>query len=402
MQSIKCVVVGDHNVGKSAFLNQVAAGLDIELPWNAKAVDVDVVTVQVKLFGLPVGVNLWDTSVWEGSECDKLRQDSYSQTDCFLVMFDLSNRKSFESVKQKWMDEIKNYLPNIPIVLVGAKADLRAKLVNYFLPSNINDNTKNSSNSGNKNKSKNNDNTNISNKNTINANTYNNENNNTINSNNNNYVHNGTNATSIKNIVNNTINTNTNTCNNINTADNNNTNSDQITEIHTSHKSEQFSSQEIYLNINILQSIFSYLPIPSLSRCEKVCKTWQAAINDKTLWQAFAHRVLGIPQEDFKQEVSWKGICKMAHMLKIGHYSEIDMPAVFSSLSSGNLQPMWVITKEVEDYVKENPDRHIYRYFEISTKEKENLALVLEYVVHSCGGPGPNRFRKKKKWYQIF
>ena len=46
-------------------------------------------------------------------------------TDVFFVVFEITNPDSRENVKLKWVPEIKHHCPDVPIILVGLKADLR-------------------------------------------------------------------------------------------------------------------------------------------------------------------------------------------------------------------------------------------------------------------------------------
>jgi small GTP-binding protein len=45
--------------------------------------------------------------------------------DVFLVCFSLISPTSLDNVRAKWHPEIRHYCPNVPIVLVGTKEDLR-------------------------------------------------------------------------------------------------------------------------------------------------------------------------------------------------------------------------------------------------------------------------------------
>ena len=70
-----------------------------------------------------VDLELWDTAGQE--EYDKLRPFCYANADVALVAFSVDNRASLLNVQQKWIAEALKECPNIPIVLVGLKCDLR-------------------------------------------------------------------------------------------------------------------------------------------------------------------------------------------------------------------------------------------------------------------------------------
>merc|ERR1712060_501959 len=73
--------------------------------------------------GKPINLGLWDTAGQE--DYDRLRPLSYPQTDVFLVCFSVISSSSFENVKTIWFPEIQHHAPNVPILLVGTKSDLR-------------------------------------------------------------------------------------------------------------------------------------------------------------------------------------------------------------------------------------------------------------------------------------
>ena len=53
---------------------------------------------------------------------DSMRPESYPDTNVFLLCFSLSSQTSFESLKSKWLPELKHHAPRVPILLVGCKS----------------------------------------------------------------------------------------------------------------------------------------------------------------------------------------------------------------------------------------------------------------------------------------
>uniref|UniRef100_A0A3B3HTD6 Ras homolog family, member Aa n=1 Tax=Oryzias latipes TaxID=8090 RepID=A0A3B3HTD6_ORYLA len=50
---------------------------------------------------------------------------SYPDTDVILMCFSIDSPDSLENIPEKWTPEVKHFCPNVPIILVGNKKDLR-------------------------------------------------------------------------------------------------------------------------------------------------------------------------------------------------------------------------------------------------------------------------------------
>ncbi|KAJ7151741.1 small GTPase superfamily [Mycena filopes] len=122
MNSIKCVIVGDDAVGKTALLaayttNTFPAGhIPTVLGAHSEAVQ--------------VGENQTDFSVCDtnGSERDDYRSRPlvYPQTHVFLICFSVASRASFKNVREKWLPEVQHFCGRaVPWILVGTQVDLR-------------------------------------------------------------------------------------------------------------------------------------------------------------------------------------------------------------------------------------------------------------------------------------
>lgn len=119
-KQIKCVVVGDGAVGKTSMLQCYAEN---KFPDDYVATVFDNYSANLKVDGEYLVLNLWDTAGQETH--DRLRPLSYPGTDVFLVCFSVASRTSYEHATEKWFPEIRHHCPDVPIVLVGTKTDLR-------------------------------------------------------------------------------------------------------------------------------------------------------------------------------------------------------------------------------------------------------------------------------------
>ncbi|XP_014612062.1 PREDICTED: rho-related GTP-binding protein RhoU-like isoform X2 [Polistes canadensis] len=118
---IKVVLVGDGAVGKTSLVVSYSTN---GFPGEYVPTAFDNYKVVVNVDGQPVNVQLCDTAGQD--DFDPLRSLCYPETDVFLVCFSVVCPSSYHSVASWWINEVKKYCPNAPIILVGTKSDLRS------------------------------------------------------------------------------------------------------------------------------------------------------------------------------------------------------------------------------------------------------------------------------------
>ncbi|KAG5664966.1 hypothetical protein KAF25_008700, partial [Fusarium avenaceum] len=116
----KMVIVGDTYCGKTALYMFFLYGT---FTLYARPTMFDNYAADIEIDGKTVELALWDTA---GNEnCDRLRPLSYPDTDIIMICFNIDSLDSLDNVIEKWIHEVKHFLPNVPRLFVGLKKDLR-------------------------------------------------------------------------------------------------------------------------------------------------------------------------------------------------------------------------------------------------------------------------------------
>lgn len=118
--SVKCVLVGDSAVGKTAMLVRFTSET---FPGTYKPTVFDNTGVEVYVDRVPISLGLWDTG---GHDTFKqVRARCYQHADVVLLCFSVANPHSLASVQHRWVAEVREHLPKAPVLLVATHTDLR-------------------------------------------------------------------------------------------------------------------------------------------------------------------------------------------------------------------------------------------------------------------------------------
>ena len=117
----KIVLVGEAAVGKTHLLSRYIKGTLPKNPTSTIGVEFATRTVPLETGGT-VKAQIWDTAGQERYRA--ITSAHYRRAVGALLVYDVTNEKSFQAVK-RWMEELRDHAePDIVIMLVGNKIDL--------------------------------------------------------------------------------------------------------------------------------------------------------------------------------------------------------------------------------------------------------------------------------------
>ena len=126
--TIKIVSVGNAEVGKSCLIKRYCEGRFVKRYISTIGIDYGVKKLNLKNYS--VGVNFFDLS---GAEDYKLiRQDFYADANGVIMVFDVDNRDSFNSLSH-WEEEMRRFgieMNRTKVVVCGNKIDNKGREVN--------------------------------------------------------------------------------------------------------------------------------------------------------------------------------------------------------------------------------------------------------------------------------
>jgi len=121
-QSLKIVIVGDSAIGKTSALVTYVEGA---FPGEYIPTSFDSYSAATMRRGEEIQLELWDTSAAE--DHNRLRPLLYPQTNVVIAAYSIMSPRSFDSVRTRWVPEIRANIPDTPILLAGLKTDLRGQ-----------------------------------------------------------------------------------------------------------------------------------------------------------------------------------------------------------------------------------------------------------------------------------
>jgi len=120
----KIVLLGDGCIGKSTFFDKLNHLKDTEYTFQKKykgTDNFDFSRININTNINTTIVDLWDTAGQE-NRGGMLRDAYLKGADGILLFYDVSEIKTINNIN-KWLTQIKNVAPNIPVAVLGNKSD---------------------------------------------------------------------------------------------------------------------------------------------------------------------------------------------------------------------------------------------------------------------------------------
>ena len=122
--SVKTVTLGESGVGKTSLVKKyVENSFDDKLP---STVGADISIKNLEFDGLTIQLMIWDTA---GQEVFRSLVEQYLRdASLALIVFSLSDRKSFECARDYWINYLLEKSPDTIMIIVGNKLDLEREV----------------------------------------------------------------------------------------------------------------------------------------------------------------------------------------------------------------------------------------------------------------------------------
>jgi len=124
--TFKALVLGDVNVGKTSLITRYIDGVP-PIARGGHTIGVDFKIKRLTQDGVETGQRLF---IWDLAGSERFRsvtRSYYRGANAIVLVYDVTDRASFEHVEDFWMAEVNRQIEpgqNVKMVLVGTKADL--------------------------------------------------------------------------------------------------------------------------------------------------------------------------------------------------------------------------------------------------------------------------------------
>ena len=120
-KEVKLIVVGETNVGKTSLIKQYIDHTFVEE--KTATIGYDTIQKELEINGKSIRLNIWDTCGQE--QYRTINQMFVKNSKMALLVYDITDRETFEELKKYWYQYIKSALEEELIIgVAGNKCDL--------------------------------------------------------------------------------------------------------------------------------------------------------------------------------------------------------------------------------------------------------------------------------------
>lgn len=116
MRTLKVIVGGEGNVGKTSLIRQYAKGKFSEA--RNLTLGIDITTQEFTIQNEQLKLALWDIEGQAGN-----RPNFYLGAQAVMLIYDVTEAHSLKALPE-WVARCRRYCPDAPLLVVGNKADL--------------------------------------------------------------------------------------------------------------------------------------------------------------------------------------------------------------------------------------------------------------------------------------
>ena len=116
IRTLKVIVGGEGNVGKTSLIRQYAKGKFSEA--RNLTLGIDITTHQFSVARQPLKLAIWDIEGQAGN-----RPNFYLGAQAAVLVYDVTEPASFKALPE-WVERCRKYCPEAPLLIIGNKVDL--------------------------------------------------------------------------------------------------------------------------------------------------------------------------------------------------------------------------------------------------------------------------------------
>lgn len=116
MRTLKVIVGGEGNVGKTSLIRQYARARFSEA--RNITLGIDITTQEFVIDETPLKLAIWDIEGQSGN-----RPNFYLGAQAVMLVYDVTTERSLQALAE-WFGRCRRYCPDAPLIVVGNKVDL--------------------------------------------------------------------------------------------------------------------------------------------------------------------------------------------------------------------------------------------------------------------------------------